>query len=241
MFKWMNENLVYGVRLPLLFVALLLLVLAAPAMATGSKNHGNDADADARSDATAVAGAAAGAVAGSNAEGGAGGASDASASASNDGNSLDAGDNITNARTTFFSFNRSMPAAGKCFGTVDGGGGSDGGAGFLGINYLNKNCWYAALAGEEQNVEVKARLKCGSKHFRNAIAYDYPRKERQARCIRFMVDTYIEQLAFERAQLDDALAAQTILINDHVTRETERTSASTTRAVERCTDCFGEK
>ncbi len=126
----------------------------------------------------------------------------ATGTASNDGNSLDAGDNITNARTTFFSFNRSMPAAGRCFGTVDGGGGSEGGAGFLGINYLNKNCWYAALADAEQGVEVIARLKCGSKMFRAAIAYDSPRKKRQQDCVAFMINTYVEQLAFEHAQFE---------------------------------------
>ena len=134
-----------------------------------------------------------------------------------------------------------MPAAGKCFGTVDGGGGDGGGAGFLGFNYLNKNCWYAALAAEERNVEVRARLKCGSKAFRNAIAYDLPKRERQAACIDYMADKYLDELAFDKAALDEALLEQTHAINQHTTEENERTSAQTTRAVERCTDCFGEK
>lgn len=164
----------------------------------------------------------------------------ATGTASNDGNSLDAGDNITNARTTFFSFNRSMPAAGRCFGTVDGGGGSEGGAGFLGINYLNKNCWYAALADAEQGVEVIARLKCGSKMFRAAIAYDSPRKKRQQDCVAFMINTYVEQLAFEHAQFEKALAAQATLIMDHTTKETDRTTNTLTRVVETCSDCYGE-
>lgn len=173
---------------------------------------------------------------GQNASGEGYASADSTGQATNEGNN-----NVTNAKTTFFSFNRSMPAAGKCFGTVDGGGGSDGGAGFLGINYLNKNCWYAALAGEETNVEAKARLKCGSKHVRNAIAYDSPKKQRQRDCITFYRDTYIAQLTFERKQLDDALAAQTLIIQDYVTTATERTTDTLTRVVETCSDCYGEK
>lgn len=231
-----QKSAVTKIELFLIAAVLVMLAFAAVNVANAS---GNQPRADADADAAAHAGAAAGALAGAHAESGDNSAT--GGAASNDGNTLDAGDNITNARSTFFSFNRSMPAAGKCFGTVDGGGGDSGGAGFLGFNYLNKNCWYAALAGEEQSVEVKARLKCGSKHFRNAISYDKPRKERQTACIGYMVRTYIEQLKFDREQLEAALAAQSLLIMDHTTKETERTTAQVTRAVESCTDCFGEK
>lgn len=121
------------------------------------------------------------------------------------------------------------------------GGGNDGGAGFLGFNWLNKDCWYAALAAEEQSVEVRARLKCGSRAFRNAIAYHVPRRDRQQTCISYMVNTYVEQLTYEREQMEAALAAQATLIMDHTTRETERSTDTLTRVVETCSDCYGEQ
>lgn len=240
MFTWMNRNLAYGYRFPLaLAVSACLFMFCATASAT-NWNNGDDSEATAtaRSDADAAAQAQAGAIAGANAEAG---DSNAQSEASNEGNTLDAGDTTTSNNSAFFSFARSMPAAGRCFGTIDGGGGNTSGAGFLGFNYLNKDCWYAALADAEQNVEVRARLKCGGKKFRNAIAYDQPRKERQPYCIAFMSSTYMDQLTFERQQIEEALLAQTHEINAHTTEETERTSASTTRAVERCTECFGKK
>lgn len=160
----------------------------------------------------------------------------ASAAASNDGVTTN---NSTNTR--FFAFNSSIPAAGECFGSAQGGGGGGSGGGFLGINFLNKDCWYAKTAEFEESVEVRARLKCGSKAFRNAISYMEKRKKRQAHCIGFMVRSMIEQLEYENAKAQEMFDAQTLLINDHVTKETVRTTDSVTRAVESCTDCFGTK
>ncbi len=170
----------------------------------------------------------------------AGGASTASgqATASNDGVTTN---NSTNNNTRFFAFNSSIPAAGECFGAAQGGGGNGTGGGFLGINFLNKDCWYAKTAEFEESVEVRARLKCGSKAFRNAIAYEKPKRERQQACIGFMVRSMVEQLEFENAKAQEMFDAQTLLINDHVTQETVRTTDSVTRAVENCTDCFGTK
>ena len=97
------------------------------------------------------------------------------------------------------------------------------------------------VAEYEESVEVRARLKCGSKAFRNAIAYTSPRKHRQRDCIGFMVESMIEQLEYEQSKVQSMLDSQTLLINDHVTKETVRTTDSVTRAVESCTDCFGTK
>lgn len=234
--KWVHSIFFYTI----MFAAFVALAIISISSADASERDDpapiTEADADARSDADAAAKA--GAYAGASSDS----INDLNASGTGTGEATNEGNNnVTNAKTTFFSFNRSMPAAGKCFGTIDGGGGSDGGAGFLGINYLNKNCWYAALAGEETNVEAKALLKCGSKHIRNAIAYASPRKHRQRDCVKFYRDTYIAQLTFERSQLDAALAAQTLIIQDHVTTATERTTDTLTRVVETCSDCYGEK
>jgi len=237
-----------------LFLFAAVLIMLATMFASGARASGwakppppakieAEAEAEANATAQAQADATAGAKAGSyvktgdtTAQGGTG-----EAVASNDGNTLDAGDNTTNSKTTFFSFNSSIPAAGKCFGAVNGGGGDSGGGGFLGLNFLNKDCWYSALAAEEKSVEVRARLKCGSKAFRNAIAYTEPRKTRQQYCVAYMSKKFVEQIKFEQAEVQAMLDSQTILINDHTTKETVRTSDSVTRAVEKCTDCFGQK
>jgi hypothetical protein len=156
-------------------------------------------------------------------------------SATNEGNN-----NTTNNNTRFFAFNSSIPSAGECFGAAQGGGGGSNGGGFLGINFLNKDCWYAKTAEFEESVEVRARLKCGSKAFRNAIAYDTPRRERQQACIGFMVQKMVEQLEYENAKIQDMLNAQTLLINDHTVTVSERNTEKLTRVVESCSDCFGE-
>lgn len=236
--KWLHSFFFYALSIIGLIALTIMVTYDAGASERDNPNPPPfEADANARSDADAHAEAEAGAYADASSDS----INDLNASSSGTGEATNEGNNnVTNAKTTFFSFNRSMPAAGKCFGTIDGGGGSDGGAGFLGINYLNKNCWYAALAGEETNVEAKARLKCGSKHIRNAIAYASPRKHRQRDCVTFYRDTYIAQLTFERKQLNDALAAQTLIIQDHVTTATERTTDTLIRVVETCSDCYGE-
>ncbi len=56
-----------------------------------------------------------------------------------------------------------------------------------------------------------------------------------------MVRTYVEQIEHERSQVQSMIDAQTLIIQDHTTKETERTSESVTRAVEACTDCFVNK
>ena len=231
--KWVHSVFFYTI----MSVGIALLAIMAISDARASeRDDPPPVEVDQDQDQAQRQGQAQGQHQGQNASGEGYASADSTGQATNEGNN-----NVTNAKTTFFSFNRSMPAAGKCFGTIDGGGGSDGGAGFLGINYLNKNCWYAALAAEEQSVEVKARLKCSSKMFRNAISYASPRGERQRDCIDFMAKTYIDQLMFERKQLDDALAAQTLIIQDHVTTASERTTDTLTRVVETCSDCYGQK
>lgn len=235
MFNWMDTNLAYKKKLPaLLLFAVFFFIGTQSAHATGN-NHNDDPEATATADAAAQAQA--GALAGANAE--AGDARSDSA-ASNEGNTFDGGDNATTNTSTFFSVARSLPAAGKCFSTADGGGGNGNGAGFLGIQYLNSDCWYSALAQEERNVEVRALLKCGSKKFRNAIAYTEKRNVRQSYCVNYMTDIYVREVEVAKLELAEALLAQALMINQHTTTETERTTAQTTRAVERCTDCFGQ-
>jgi len=156
-------------------------------------------------------------------------------SATNEGNN-----NTTNNSSQFFAFSSRLPGAGECFGAVEGGGGSGSGGGFLGWRPLNNDCWFSALAEAEENVQVRARLKCASKMFRNAISYTEKKSERQTHCVGYMVRTYVEQIEHERSQVQAMLDAQTLIISDHVTTATERTTDTLTRVVETCSDCYGE-
>lgn len=235
--KWVHSVFFYTIIS--VAVACLAVIATSQAHATG-----NDDDSDGTTASQQQGqhqGQAQGQKQGQTASGTGTASANVSGSASNDGNTLDAGDNTTNNRSNFFSFNSSLPNAGPCFGAAQGGGGNGSGGGFFGIRMLNNDCWFNALSEAEENVQVRARLKCASKMFRNAIAYDKPKKTRQRSCISYMIDTYIEQIAHERAQVQAMLDAQTLLIQDHVTTATDRTTNTLTRVVETCSDCYGEK
>lgn len=241
MFKdWVHNTFFYGVS----FVGMVLfviLVLAGSAHATGN-NHNDDGNEQQQGQAQGQGQAQQQQTTVNidlGSEGGAGQQAAPVTTLNAEGSSFDGGSTTTNNETSFFAFSSRLPNAGECFGAVEGGGGSGSGGGFLGWRPLNNDCWFSALAEAEENVQVRARLKCASKMFRNAISYNQAGKNRQTHCIGFMVRTYVEQIEFERSQVQAMIDAQTLVIQDHTTKETERTSASVTRAVERCTDCFG--
>ena len=101
---------------------------------------------------------------------------------------------------------RSLPQiANKCGLSADGGFGDNGTAGFLGWQWIDHNCWMNALAEEESNAEMKALLNCESKRFRNAVAYDQPKKERQAYCVGFAKEIYLAEIANARDELIEAM------------------------------------
>jgi len=233
--KWVNNFFFYTVTAAGLLA--LFIMVTAPAYATGDDDSDDASQQQAQGQAQTAKGGAGGdgtATATNTANGA--GTGTGTADANNDGITT-----TTNNDTLFFSFNSSIPAAGKCFGAGQGGAAGDSVGGFLGFNFLNKDCWYAALANAEESVEIRALLKCGSKAFRNAVAYMQKRKDRQTYCVNKMQATYVAQLEFERAQVQGLLDAQTLLINDHVSKETVRTTDTLTRVVEGCTDCYGER
>ena len=78
-------------------------------------------------------------------------------------------------------------------------------AGFLGWQWIDHNCWMNALAEQEANAEVKARLNCESRRFRNGIAYDQPKKDRQTYCVGFMKEVYLAEIAEQREELIRAM------------------------------------
>lgn len=48
---------------------------------------------------------------------------------------------------------------------------------------VNKTCMLNKMADAERHVQTRARLKCAAKEYRNAIAFEQPRKERQRYCV----------------------------------------------------------
>lgn len=156
--------------------------------------------------------------------------SDSSADASN-------GDQISMNTSQFYALSLMFPQASGCFVGAQGGAQDsdiDGGtSGFLGFHWLNKSCWLQQQASVEQDIEINARLKCGDKKYRNAVAYDVPRNERQETCIAMKVASAKQQM--------DNLNAELSRIEDSSKKRLEELQACHARvdtANERTERCF---
>lgn len=167
----------------------------------------SDANADARAtasaDATGVRGDVTGGEATAVSEGSSATVGDISGGDASTGDINVGGDSVSN-ETNFFAFSTTFPQASGCFGGAQGGGGSGSGGGFLGLHFLNNDCWTSALAEAEANVDVRARLKCGGKKFRNAIAFDQ-RDNKQGYCVTYMVDVYSREIEHVKEQVSEAV------------------------------------
>lgn len=162
---------------------------------------------------TAISGARAGAKAGAVAVGGNGtGGSSVSKSeggdavSSNDGNSFDAGDTTssTSNKNSNFYVSRSLPPSfNSCALSADAGGGNEGKAGFLGIQWMDHGCVMDKLAELEDNADLKSRLKCGNKRYRKAVAFDQPRKERHDFCVTYTKAIYVAEIDIQRKALEE--------------------------------------
>lgn len=191
-------------------ILVLLALFALSAYATGDDDENrtrDDPSSSAESNATGIRGDVSGGTGGEAtaiSEGSAATIGDVSGGdASNEGVNI-GGDTISN-ETNFFAFSTTFPQASGCFGGAQGGGGSGSGGGFLGLHLLNNDCWTSALAEAEANVDVRARLKCGGKKFRNAIAFDQ-RDDRQGYCVHYMVDVYSREIEHVKEQVDKAVS-----------------------------------
>lgn len=108
----------------------------------------------------------------------------------------------------FFSFATTFPQSSGCFGGVQGGASaSSGGGGFFGLHFINHNCWTSALAEAEANVDVRSRLKCAGKHFRNAIAFDHKGTslKKQVFCVTYMNTKYVAEIEHLKTQVESAM------------------------------------
>lgn len=139
----------------------------------------------------------------------------------------DAGDNsLVNA---FYSYAQSDRGAVNCFISGDGAAAGDGKFGALGIYWLDTNCWMDAVAANERDVEINALLKCGGKKYRNAIAYDQPKRQRQKFCVDKLMDSGMAQIREENAKLMEEL------------ERSRRESELCKEGIERCTEAFVEE
>lgn len=140
----------------------------------------------------------------------------------------DAGDNslVNVSEHTFYSYAQSDRGAVNCFISADGAAAGNGKFGALGIYWLDTNCWMDAVAAEERDVEINALLKCGGKKYRNAIAYDQPKRDRQRFCVDKVMDSGMAQIREENARLLDEI--------ERVRRKNEMCE----EGIERCTETF---
>jgi hypothetical protein len=150
------------------------------------------------------------------------------------------GDQISMNSSQFYALSLMQPQAVNCFTSSQGGAaGNDevgrGLSGFLGFYTLNTSCWLQQQASMEQDIHISARLKCGDKKYRNAIAYDVPRKERQSTCIKMKVDSALAQM--------DNFNAEMKAIEESSKRRLENLQACHARideANERTERCFAQ-
>lgn len=114
----------------------------------------------------------------------------------------------SNDEDNFFSFATTFPQAAGCLGGAQGGAsGSNGGGGFFGMHFINHDCWTSALAEAEASVDVRARLKCAGKHFRNAISFDQSGSTivKQRYCVSYMIDKYTSEIEHTKVQVESAV------------------------------------
>lgn len=82
------------------------------------------------------------------------------------------------------------------------GGGGNGGGGLVQWGSLNMPCFFDQLAKGERHVEMRARLACASKPFRNAIIFNPPKGtkavEIQQMCIDYSVKIWKSEIDYLR-------------------------------------------
>lgn len=121
--------------------------------------------------------------------------------------------------TNLYSLALQFPNASDCFVGIQGGANDSGSFGaFLGFHRLDSNCWMTKLAQAERDADVRARLKCGSKKFRNAISYEQPRGDRHGYCVKFMVSKHQAEILDERARLETLLHTEAAQCDERVHR-----------------------
>ena len=106
------------------------------------------------------------------------------------------GSNTYRNDNDYFALSVGAPNISGCIvgGSVGGGSGSAGG--LLQWGKLNLDCFLTQMGDSERHVDMRARLKCGSSRFRDAVAYEYPKKERQAECIEYTTSIWKAEIDY---------------------------------------------
>jgi len=125
------------------------------------------------------------------------------------------GDQVSMNSSQFYALSVMFPQAAGCFTGVQGGGTDNAQGGFLGFHLLNKSCWLNQVASTERDIDLNARLLCGDAKYRNAIAYDVPRKDRQAACIRMKAKSGQDQMDTLKAEVERLKANNTAMMGEH--------------------------
>lgn len=141
----------------------------------------------------------------------------------------------------FYALSVMFPQASGCFSGVQGGGNDNDQGGFLGIHILNTSCWLNQVASTERDIEINARLLCGDRKYRNAVAYDSPRKTRQADCIARKTKSGRDEMAMLRDELERVehdnrvLQTERAFDRQYAEEAKERCDSEKERLEERCT------
>ena len=122
------------------------------------------------------------------------------------------------------AFAQDFPITSGCFAGVNAGHdettGSKSTGSFLGFTYLNKSCHLQGLAAQERDVMIVARLKCGDRKYRNAVAFDAKDhgQSRRERCIDVSTKSMIGAIEDERRRVE--------LLEDELRQANARTAAA---------------
>jgi hypothetical protein len=176
-----------------------------------------DSQADAQADARAHAGAEADAQAtGGSAE------ADAQGGQASSSSSLDGSNNSTTSTSNdsnFFALSTTFPQVSGCFKGKQGGAAGSGTGIWFGGHGLDLNCFLTMLAESEPDIEVQARLKCGAKAYRNAIAFQEKSKDRQLYCVNYMTAKHRAELQALRERAEFLLLEKDRLERELIERE----------------------
>ena len=121
------------------------------------------------------------------------------------------GDTIVNHHT-YLALSLRFPQAAGCFSGFQGGDQNGNSSKFLGFHILNNDCWMNVLAQQEGDIELNARLKCGSRKYRNAVSFEkrtfripllveFGKRSKQADCVERVMAGSLRTLRAMQAKL----------------------------------------
>lgn len=219
------------------------LMLSGPAWAGDNYREppdpppGSQAEADARAHAGAEADAQA---TGGNAQADAQGGQAASSSSSDGSNNSTTS---TSTESNFFALATTFPQVSGCFKGKQGGAAGGGNGIWFGGHGLDLNCFLTMLAESEPDIEVSARLKCGAKAFRNAIAFQEKSGDRQLFCVNYMTAKHrselqalrerAEFLLIEKERLETELTERELILQRQCAAKLERSEEAWLECLEK--------